>query len=106
MEQTLPLRKILCSILVPRLLGQFLRQGGGESEAILTVMQLHVSDQPVPIEVCENERKPRQTLDDTHLQVRFVESGEENLRRVVSRSSTPTEVGKARITESGEFSSQ
>ncbi|MHB8754191.1 MAG: hypothetical protein ACYC92_04440 [Candidatus Acidiferrales bacterium] len=69
-------------------------------------MKLGISDQPVPIEVCESEREPWEALDDSHVQIRFIESGEENLCGVVPRSSMSMQVEKAWISEGSELASQ
>src|SRR2546430_6123442 len=38
---------------------QLLRERSSESETILAIMQFRISDQPVPIKVCEAEGQPR-----------------------------------------------
>ena len=76
---------------------QLLRERNSDSETILAIMQFLISDQPVPIKVCEGEGQPRKALNNSHIQVRFIEGGKQNLRRVVPDSSPAMKVSEAGI---------
>src|ERR1700687_144027 len=82
-------------------LRHFTRQRDSKSQSVLPVMDLGVSNQPVPVHINVGHNQPWQPLSNTGVKVWFVQCLQQDLRGVPS--SLASKIGESWITERAQF---
>src|ERR1700741_1722783 len=68
--QTLP--QLACARTFPLAFCYFVRQGDSKPQTVLPVMNLRISDEPVPVHVNMSQCQPRQPFSNSCIKVRLV----------------------------------